>query len=387
MSVHLYDAVEVCMKLMEKGASIDECLEGYPTLTEKLRPILEAVCEAKGLSEAEVPLEAMNRSRTRLLGKAAQMRKQNQVKRAWMGIPRLVFSLLILVVLLITTSGGLFAASAESLPGDTLYPVKRAVADLRVNLATGTEHKSEIETKYRLQRINEVNQLLDLQLVRKISFEGLVEKVAADYWIVSGFRVQVNSETVYIGSMSVGTLVEVEGTTELEGYVLADEIHLREYQMTGLVEKMERKEWTISGVAVKINTETQLGLGIVEGDVVLALISSDDENTLTAKAILNLGEPTATSTAQPTITATSELTGQTNQGDETTEDEDSEDDSNKPTKEDKENKVTKTPKPKEKDKDDSEAGDEEVTPEPEDESDPDDKDKTEEPESTPTPDD
>ena len=81
MSEKLYDALEVCLRLMDEGASLDECLARYPLLSEELRPTLEAAYAAQCLTETVVPLEAMNRSRTRLLGKAAQLRKEKAPRR------------------------------------------------------------------------------------------------------------------------------------------------------------------------------------------------------------------------------------------------------------------------------------------------------------------
>lgn len=294
MKAQLYDALEECLHMMEKGASLDECLAAYSGIAGDLRPALEAAYYSQQKIDTSIPWEAMNRSRTKILGLAAQLRQARPQRHFWLGFPRLAVSLVILAVLLLTTSGSLFVASAKSLPGDKLYPVKRAVADLRINLTTSTEHKSKVETQYRSQRISEVQQLLDLQLVRKITFEGIVEKITDDQWIVSGIPVSVNKDTIYIGSITVGMLIEVEGSTEKNGYISGDELHLREYQMAGIVEKIARQEWVIAGIPVRITSNTQIGFGIGEGDVVLMLVSSEGDQALYAKAILNLGAPTET---------------------------------------------------------------------------------------------
>jgi len=71
---------------------------------------------------------------------------------------------------------------------------------------------------------------------RAISYEGVVEKIAdtTGWWVESRFR--LTNDTVIIGQITVGVLVEVEGMTELDGYVSAREIHLREYQFSGVVD-------------------------------------------------------------------------------------------------------------------------------------------------------
>ena len=353
MSEKLYDALEVCLRLMDEGTSLEECLARYPMLSEELRPTLEAAYAAQCLTETVVPLEAMNRSRTRLLGKAAQLRKEKAPRRVWLGLPRLAFSLIILVMLLVTTSGGLFVASAKSLPGDTLYPVKRAVESLRVNLAPGEEQKNDVESEFRLQRIDEVRQLFEMKLRRNISFEGVVEQITAERWLVSGIAVRVSSDTQMIGEITPGMLVEVEGSTEVEGYVTAIEIHLREFQTSGLVEAIGQQEWMISGVRVNITSETQISPGIAEGEVVLVLVRSFDDQTWTAMAILDLGAPTATPTPQPTLTDTPlpEATETEDVGDDDSSGSDSGDDDTEPQESEDDSEG------------DSESGDDESTPE------------------------
>lgn len=293
MKENLYDALEICLGMMDEGASLEQCLERFPNLADELGSILMAASAAKSLADPAIQVEAMNRSRTSMLGKAKQMQQEQRPRQHWMGASKLAFSMVILAALFVLTSGSLFVASAKSLPGDTLYPVKWAVAYFQVKMADGAEKRSVAENQFRMQRIVEVQQLLDRQLVRKITFDGIVEKVSPEQWQVSGIRVRVSDNTVIIGMISEGMLIEVEGLTEKQGYVSAHKIFLREFQVTGVVEKIAAEKWIISGMPVKITSETQLSLGINERDVVLVLIKiDDDDRSWVAKAILNLGEST-----------------------------------------------------------------------------------------------
>lgn len=294
MSEQLYEALDACLQAMDEGATLEKCLGMYPELVDELRPTLEAAYAARSLAEIDVPVEAMNRSRTRLLGKAAALRNGKQPKRAWAGIPRLAFSIFLAVALFIVTSGSFLAASAKSLPGDKLYPVKRAVEDLRVQLSSGEVHQYEVESEYRQLRIEEVQDLLAMQQQRDISYSGVVEEMAGEYWLVSGIAVRVTNDTVMIGEISAGMLVEVEGSTEPDGYVLAQEIHLQEYQFSGTVEEIKDSEWVISGVALKIVSGTQIGPDIRVGDAVLVLARSEDDAVWKAMAILSLEARDAT---------------------------------------------------------------------------------------------
>lgn len=296
MSDLLYGALEECLQAMDNGSSIQQCLAMYPELEHELRPALEAALAARSLAEVNVPVEAMNRSRTRLLGKAAMMRNEKTPKMVWMGFSRLVFSLVFALVLFVVTSSGLLAVSAKSLPGDKLYPVKKVVEDLRVQLAPSGVQKYEAVTEYRQQRIDEVQELLNRSEQRSISYEGVVEEITDSSWVVGGVKVIPTADTKLVGDISVGMLVEVNGVTDVDGYVTAKEIHLREYQFSGVVESIVNKEWVINGMRLKVVPETQIGTNIKVGSVVLVLARSDDDATWKAMAILGLSAPSNTPT-------------------------------------------------------------------------------------------
>ena len=375
MSEQLYDALEACLMAIEEGATLEKCLELYPEMANELRPTLEAAYAARSLAEVSVPVDAMNRSRTRLLGKAALMRSEKQPKRVWMGLSRLAFSILLAVVLLVVSSSSLLAASAKSLPGDKLYPVKRAVQSLRVQFAPSGVQKYEAESEYRQQRIGEVQELIAMGHQRAISYEGVVEKIAETDWLVGGIEVRLTDDTVITGQITVGMLVEVEGTTELDGYVSAREIHLREYQFSGVVDSITRNEWVISGMRLKIVPETQIGPYIGVGNQVIVLARSDNDAEWKAMAILSLSAQNGTATPMPVMTNKSDMGTTDNELEteipETGDNSDSGDDKS-------------TPEPEETD-DDSDSGDDQSTPEPEatdDDSDSGDDESTPEPKAT-----
>ena len=47
---NLYEALEICLKDLEKGADLESVLFRYPDLADELRPILEASAGAKGIA-------------------------------------------------------------------------------------------------------------------------------------------------------------------------------------------------------------------------------------------------------------------------------------------------------------------------------------------------
>jgi hypothetical protein len=191
----------------------------------------------------------------------------------------------------IVFSGGLLITSAKSLPGDSLYPVKRVVEDIKVYLAPSREVQNEYEHVYSEKRVDEVFELMGLAREQKISFEGIVSSMDGPNWNVSDIPVIIQPDTMIIvgidgaNVIAPGMFVEVEGNTSMQGRVYANEIHLREYRINGIVEEISAEILKIWGIPIKILPYTQIDPGIKVGDEATVLIRSEDDR-LEALAIL-----------------------------------------------------------------------------------------------------
>jgi hypothetical protein len=87
--------------------------------------------------------------------------------------------------------------------------------------------------------------------------------------------------------------IEVEGNTSSQGWVFADEIHLRVFQFTGIVEEINTHKWRVSGTPLLITASSQIDPGIRVGDEVAVLVRSEDSGKFVL-AILRVLYPDAT---------------------------------------------------------------------------------------------
>ncbi len=319
MNRKLIDALEISIQSMEAGVPFSECIKRYPELGPELQELLTTAEYIDYLKVDDIEPEQMNRSRTTILSRAKSLhsnKKQGTQNSTQSGLirpigqieqllrtlnplaTRLVVALAI-AVLLILFSGGFLGTSAKSLPGDTLYPVKRVVEDIQVHLATNVELRQEFEDNHSQQRVDEVMQLLELARIQQISFEGIVNSKNDTQWLVSGIPVNIQPDSIIVSgpaglqALELGTRVEVEGTTTAQGLVNANEIHLREYQLIGDVEAIDADSWQISGINILISNTTPIDPGIRVGDRVTVLIHSED-NGIYALAILHEEHPLTT---------------------------------------------------------------------------------------------
>lgn len=288
MSERLFEALEDCITAINSGRGLEECLAKYPDLADELRTLIETSTAAKSLTATQVPAAARNRSRTMLLEHAARKRKTRKPWLTYFRIPRLAMSLAALLVVLVFSFNGLIITSAKTIPGDTLYPVKRAAETVRLKLTNNVEKKHQIEVDYTRRRTEEVIELLQLNRTEKISMEGKVEEISPERWIVSGIKIQVAPETKIIGDILLGQVVEVEGSTNQNGWIAADELHLRYFEITDVIGEISDDEWTIGEIKLLIAPDAQINPALEVGDHARVLVYSSDNGRLYARAILTV---------------------------------------------------------------------------------------------------
>ncbi len=96
----------------------------------------------------------------------------------------------------------------------------------------------------------------------EVEFEGVIESMSEDTWIVSGVTVTISPVTVIEGTPALGLTAEVQGVLEPDGSVLAQQIAIKdaipwpEVDIEGLVESIEATHWVVAGMTVLVDAET-----------------------------------------------------------------------------------------------------------------------------------
>ena len=96
----------------------------------------------------------------------------------------------------------------------------------------------------------------------EVEFEGAIESLAEDVWMVNGNTVAISPVTVIRGVPELGLLAEVKGVLQPDGSVLAILITVKgpgltsQMDIEGLVEKIEATYWMVAGTKVFIDRNT-----------------------------------------------------------------------------------------------------------------------------------
>src|SRR4030042_349878 len=156
MDSQMEKILDICLEKIEEGIPLDKILMEYPEHREELRELLTI---AKDIENAPLPSlrdEAMDFCLIKV-HKALQIQK----KTGWRArLPRLQWPRLLpfpspswakalaFVLILVFVSWGGVNLSADSLPGDPLYPIKLATAKVRCFLTIEPEGKAKLRLAY-----------------------------------------------------------------------------------------------------------------------------------------------------------------------------------------------------------------------------------------------
>ena len=158
MEIDTQEIVEECLELLRNGRSLEECLEQYPAEAVELEPILRTAISVRADLATDLPRAARTRIRDRVLAEWDHPPKRWAWRLPTL-FPRWAFATAILVLTLVIGGLGTNNASANSVPGDMLYPVKEFRESVQLWLARSPEAKVERYTSLVKERVEEVRKL------------------------------------------------------------------------------------------------------------------------------------------------------------------------------------------------------------------------------------
>ncbi len=158
--------VNDCLERMAAGESVAECLARYPEHADELAPILQMGRATIDVSRAARP-SAAGRARGMARMQAALEEGRHRRRRRWQ-MPRVfwrpistpIAAAFAVVFLTVVAAGGTTVASADSIPGEPLYPVKSIRESVEERIARSNERKAQVHAKLARERGREMRELI-----------------------------------------------------------------------------------------------------------------------------------------------------------------------------------------------------------------------------------
>ena len=258
MTQHLetHSLLENCLARLNAGEDLESILAQYPQQAKELRPLLTAALKARQNGRPlRIPASAQIDSRTRFLAEAH--RRQSRPKSFF---PRLNFAGALVTALILLFAGifGTGFASADTVPGETLYPVKRVVEKAQLALTTDQGARLELEEEFDRRRVAEAEELEQKGRIESVRVAGPLEASDDETWSVGGVKLKLTSEQAVLARTLTGSYIEVNGQIRGEEGIEVESLELRLFTFSGTLEAIQDTEWTVSGVKGLVMETTQI---------------------------------------------------------------------------------------------------------------------------------
>ncbi|MDE2900826.1 MAG: DUF5667 domain-containing protein [Chloroflexota bacterium] len=159
------EALNDCLELIERGSTLEECLERYPDIPDELAPLLSMALETQQTAGSVHPSPEAQRAGLGAITEAwaaMEERRRRRERGPWRLLRR--SWVLAAVVLLVLLFGGWTTATAaqDSVPGDTLYPVKQTQERVMLVVVFTRGGKADLHARLAEERTEEVVKLAEM---------------------------------------------------------------------------------------------------------------------------------------------------------------------------------------------------------------------------------
>lgn len=162
MAEDIRDILDECLDRVLSGQeSIEECLERCPDFRDELEPLLSLAIDGSEALAVEVPRTVKATGKERLMASAAEQKKRESGKERRFALPRFILRpVLIGTALVLLLFGGTALAASSAQPDNFLYPVKRAMEDVRTVIAIQNLDQAHVNTGHADARLDELENMV-----------------------------------------------------------------------------------------------------------------------------------------------------------------------------------------------------------------------------------
>ncbi|WP_299030365.1 DUF5667 domain-containing protein [uncultured Thermanaerothrix sp.] len=267
------EVLEACLQALERGQAIEEVLARYPEQAANLAPLLQAAQSSRALaSTLRMPLGARARSRARFLAHAKTL--PSAAASAGARLPRLglawgsVAVVLVLILSLVVTT----LASAQALPGQPLYPIKRAVEAVQYNLTADPSARLAFAETLDEKRAAEVQALIQQGQQQRVAFAGFLIRNPMASWEVHRIPLLLSPDQEALARSLEGAYVNIEGESEPMLGVRVERLELQLLAVRGTLREVTADYLRIDGLTLWLSPATQRRGGLQVGQSVSATV-------------------------------------------------------------------------------------------------------------------
>jgi hypothetical protein len=198
MTEKFENILEKCLeRITEKGESIEVCLRDYPEHAFRLEPLLRTAISASSCTHhiqavSEVKLRAKNKMLSEM-----QCRRNKKAKMGRVIAWKYRWALPAMLLLLLLVGSGVVMAANDSMPDESLYPVKTTVEKIQLKLTPSDLNKARFHVKLAERRAKEMvamEKKNEAQEVEKLA-NNVKQELNKTALLAESMKTQKNGET------------------------------------------------------------------------------------------------------------------------------------------------------------------------------------------------
>ena len=183
----LVEIFDQCVIRLSQGDTIDTCVQSYPQYANDLRVMLETTrLPRRAMASDEEIALSQDRVAIRFEQELSRLTTTPIIQRSYslQKVASIILAILFIGSLL---TGGVVVAAQDSLPGDTLYGVKRASERIQVAFSSDPE---TLEQQLAQRRIDETKRVIELGREVEVQFTGVIGAVTNDIIMIDGLLIE-----------------------------------------------------------------------------------------------------------------------------------------------------------------------------------------------------
>ncbi|MCS6846059.1 MAG: DUF5666 domain-containing protein [Caldilineales bacterium] len=227
------EAFAASSQMVAEGAEVEAALAPYPRQAEELRPLLQTVQRVRSAAEpvparSPAQLRAARQAFLAAVARFVERQRPRQPSRSlWDALRSLgrpvargwATAALLLALVVVALGGASTALARNALPGDVLYPVKRATEQVQVVLTQQPEQRQRLLERLEQLRRDEAELVARAGRQATLSLSGVVVVLRPGELWLGGLELPLilPSDARVDGELAAGSAVEITAVSDGSG--------------------------------------------------------------------------------------------------------------------------------------------------------------------------
>ncbi|MBI2958374.1 MAG: hypothetical protein HYY32_05970 [Chloroflexi bacterium] len=153
--------LDECIERLRNGETVEQCLTSYPHLAAELEPLLSTAAALRQASSLAPRPEFRAMAKARVLAAVRENAAKKQQRQRGFFLRHAWAPVAASFVALLAAGSGTVVASADSLPGQPLYPVKMTVERAQLAVTSSQVGKAKLLASFADRRVKEIGTMVE----------------------------------------------------------------------------------------------------------------------------------------------------------------------------------------------------------------------------------